>query len=181
MPNLLPITGKVPRVFSHFVGSAGNDATVNMVATHAAQLDYYVTPPIGHKWHLHRMIWSMVDAKSFEIEEFASRTALTGGISFVVSRYNEDTLTSTEEVLNHHHPIKDNGDFAHLMFNIQWLKWAASTNEQMSARWNFDEMGAPIVLNYLDKFIVRFLAASNTSAITTVHCAVQGVDLAYAD
>ena len=176
----LPITSLVPRPIAHFAGSSGNDTGINQVNAHAAITDYWVTPPEGSKWHIHRGIFSLVDAKSFEIEEFASRTALVGGISIVISRYSADTSSSTEQVLNYGHPIKDNGDFAHLMFDIQWLKWANSTNEQMVARWNFDQMGAPIVLNYLDKLIVRYIAASDTSGVTTVHTCFQGIDLAYA-
>jgi len=171
----------LPRMFNHFAGSSGNDDGINAVDAHAAQTDYYITPPEGSVYHVARLIFSIDDDKGMEIEEFGTRTALVGGISIVVSRYDEDTETSTEEVINEGMPIKNNGQFGHLCYDIERLAWANTTSEQAVARWTFSKSGAPIVLNYQDKLIVRFLADSDTSAITLVHMAFQGVDLKYAD
>ena len=168
-----------PRYLSHFAGSSGNGDGIEMVAAHSSETDYYITPPLGEVWEIARAIFSWVDVKSFEIEEFGAQTALVGGISLVVSRLVDGV--AVEETLNPGHPIKDNGDFGHLCYDVQWLKWANSTNEQAVARWTFSKGGAPIVLRYGEKLIVRFLANSDTSALIEIHTCFQGVNLAYAD
>jgi hypothetical protein len=166
----------IPRYFSYFAGSTGNSSgTINTTAAHAAETDYYIQPPAGQKWHVHRMIWSLVAAKGFEIEEYGDQTALVGGVSIVVSR------NGTEEVLNSGHPFKDNGDLAHVCYDVSWLKWTNTTNEQAVARWSFDKGGGPIVLTSDDKLIVRFLAGSDTSGVTDNHWCFQGVNLGTLD
>jgi len=177
---LIP-TNHLPRPISFFAGTSGNNDGKHMVNAHVAQTDYYVTPPVGHKWHIHRGIFSIVDDTAFEIEEFGAQTALGGGAYLIVSRWDADKGSADEQTLNALMPIKDNGDFGHIMFDVLWQRFAATSSEQLVARWNFDQMGAPLVMNYLDKLIVRFQAGDTTAGCTDVTCCFQGVDLAYAE
>ena len=167
---------KWPRVFSHLAGSTGNDSgTSNLTAAHVAQTDYYVSPPAGHRWEIHRVIISLEDDKGMEITEFGNAAALSGGIRLVVVR------DGVEQVLNPGHAIQNNGDFGHLCYDVQRLTWANTAKEQAVARWTFARMGAPICLMTGDKMIVRFLAGSDTSTLDELHFMFQGVDLSYRD
>ena len=165
-----------PRFFSHLAGSTGNDGgTINLIDAHAAQTDYYIQAPAGSRWEVARVIISLEGDKSFEITEFGDQTALVGGIRLVAVR------NSVEQILNPGLAIQNNGDIAHICFDINWLKWANTAKEQWVSRWTFAKAGAPIVLNSEDKLIVRFLADSDTSGLDELRFMFQGVDMSTLD
>lgn len=169
------------RMITHFAGTSGNDDGIDAVDAHAAETDYYITPPEGSVWDIARMIVGLVDDKGFEIEEFGTRTALVGGISIVVSRLEGVADAAVEQTLNPGLPIKNNGHFGHVCYDVERLAWANTTTEQAVVRWTFAKSGSPIRLNYGDKLIVRFLADSDTSAMGAVNFCFQGVDYKYAN
>jgi len=172
-------TGKLPRVFNHFLGTGGNDAPwMTTMDPHVAETDYYVTPPVGEVWEVRKLLCSYEAENLMEVEQFGVDFALNGGISIVVSR------AGVEQVLNYGLPIQSNGDFAVCGFNVTWEEhpiFKFPENERVGAILRFEQMfGAPLVLRYGDKLIVRYLADSDTSALYEGYWTASGISHHYA-
>jgi len=168
-----------PRPFSVFAGSAGNDDTYNAIDAHVAETDYYITPPAGQVWEIHRMIATIYDTKGLEAEKYTAAAALAQPLNLYLSKYNSEgtlveTLLTAEGITQLH-------QWAHYCHDVTLQGWTNATNEAVTVRWTFAKAGAPYILHAGEKLIVRFTAGATCAALLAHHFAFQGVNLAQLD
>lgn len=169
----------IPRFVTVFAGSAGNDDTYNANGAHAAQTDYYITPPAGEVWDISRMLVSVYDTKGLEPEGYTAAGALAQPLNLILSKYN-DVGTLVETVLTAE-GITQLHQWGHYCFDVEIKSWTNTTNEACLARWTFSKSGQPIRLKAGEKLIIRFTAGSNCSALIAHHFVFQGVNLSQLD
>jgi len=168
-----------PRFFSLFAGSAGNNDTYEANLAHAAETDYYITPPLNSRFEVARLLVSVYDTKGFEPEEYGAGTALAAGIQVIVERLNLEGVLE-EEVITPE-AITQMHQWGHYCYDLQLQAWDNSSNQCAAIRWTFAKSRAPIVLKYGERLIVRCLAGCNCAHLLAHHFVFQRVDTGYAD
>jgi hypothetical protein len=167
----------LPRWFSHFAGTSGNDNTIDAsVNGSATAADFYVQAPSDEKWLVNRMLVQLIDESTMEPEgDYGSLgSALTNGI--LIWREDADG-TKVHDIVGSANPIKENADWTSYTHDVEVQNWDNTTNEAMSVRWDFAAAGAPIVLQPGEKIIVR--VNDDLSNLIEHSFCFQGVSLAY--
>lgn len=139
-------------MISQFLDSLGTGAgTINIVADFSgAATDFWIEPPAGEIWHIHRILVKIQASGSFRPEWYGSATALTNGIKII------HEMSSSENDLTGQLPIKNIGELAAYMFDVQLHDFGAG-DKFITGRWSFSKSGVTLSLHgdTNDKLIVR--------------------------
>lgn len=144
------ITGIAGNVFTldrridlaHPIGSTVTKAILDMsttAGTIAAPVEYWVEPPAGEVWHIHRILFSMVHGTAGDLGLFGNLTALPNGVLLRAKRNGQyATLTNW----------KTNSDMKTDMFDIEFdTRSGGGGSYGTSGRGSFDKTGAILRLD----------------------------------
>ncbi len=102
---------------------------------------YYEAPELGATFH--RMIVSIEDNGGGTISEYGNLGAggLTNGIEVKVVDDSDTVMADLTDGL----PIKSNGDWGRLCYDIDRKDWGGG-NDFYQVRWTFSKSGEPVIL-----------------------------------
>jgi|TARA_R110002020_G_scaffold85742_3_gene211404 hypothetical protein len=154
MPNRLPfLNAQGGQPLTRYLDTNGDGTgTKNATGDYSGGANFFIQPPAGEVYTLHRMIISISDA-SLRADHYGGLgSALSNGIA--VTLQNSTGMLSLVDGL----PIKLNSDWNHLAHDRQRDAYGSATVENLSIRWSFDKFGGALVLNgdRADKLIVEF-------------------------
>jgi len=140
-------------LLSRYLDTAGNGTgTKNAVGNYAGAVEeFYIEPGAGECFNLTRLIVTIEDAGGGTAQEYGNiGAALTNGIEVIVE--NEDGTTIMD--LTDGVPVKSNGDWARLCYDVNWLD-KGSGNDYITVRWTFAKSGSDITLEEGQRLTVQ--------------------------
>lgn len=118
--------------------------TKNVIGDYdATPTTFFITPPVGGTYHLHRMIIQLEDnAVVWNAEHYGgAQTALVNGFYLEVS----SSVPSRDIDLMDGGVINANGDYGRYCYDVNLTDFGIG-NYFFDIRWSFDKSGAPLVL-----------------------------------
>jgi hypothetical protein len=105
---------------------------------------YYVGPPSGQVWEIHRIIIDIRDAGTVNADTFGAISSLTTGCTLGVTNGGVDGTTTLD--LTDGLTIKNNGNLGRYCYDFN-ISTATAGDKAVTARWTFNKSGAPIRLS----------------------------------
>lgn len=140
MASFVPVEKKIYKYLSLDGTGNGPITNINMalaVASDVAPIQYYVQPPVGEQWYMHRMIVNYKDNSGFSADEWASTNSiLTNGISLGVNSGDNGEDVILDMVGTPDLNIQTNAAWGAMFYDVDLKTWA-SGNEFIVGRWSF--------------------------------------------
>lgn len=121
---------------------------------------FLLVPPIDEMWVVNRMIVNIRSGAPFEADRYGNLPALTNGISLELGILGGETITDFTDGK----PVKSNGDWGALCFDIHPVQFGAGDNFFL-ARWTFTNDGAPIYLRGVERHVLRVILRDDLSGL----------------
>ena len=103
---------------------------------------FFVAPPAGKIFRVHRMIIHIRDANNWRAERYGNlAAALTNGIAVWRRSTVHPDIELTDGI-----PIKTNADWARMCYDAETTTYGAG-DDYLRVRWSFDKAGRHIELN----------------------------------
>lgn len=130
-------------LISRFLDTNGDGSgTENFIGNHAATVAY-IQPATTEIFRLTRLIISIEDESGIKSGLYGSIAALPNGITISIVDDSGTLVDLTDGV-----PIKTNGQWGQLCYDVDLKSWSASpTNEMLLVRFTFTRMGQDIRLS----------------------------------
>ena len=152
--------------FSRFLTSDGTPSGTKDMATTA---DEYYIQDTSRTLEIYRMIVSYQDAGGGVVSEYGNLgAALTTGIEVKVIK--RDGTTVRDDLLDGL-PIKTNGEWARVCYDVNRLDWGAG-EDLFCVRWTFEKGGKPLSLEPGQS--LRMIVNDDLSLLTNHFAIVQG-------
>ncbi len=139
MPGI-PVEKKLYKYLSADGTGNGPIANIDMsqvVATNLAPVQFYIQPPVGESWYLHRMIISYKDNSGFSADEWGSTgSILTNGLSVSVNSGDAGEDVILELTGNPDLQIQTNAAWGVMFYDVDLKTWGPG-NEFIVGRWSF--------------------------------------------
>lgn len=133
---------------------------------------FYIKPPVGEVYEIHRIIASIEDTAGMQAQEFGNLGApLTNGL---VLRLSDDTgvLADITDGL----PVKTNAQFGQISYDVELKTWG-SGNELLLVRFTFEKSGQPIILRGDLGEKIEVVCNDNLSGLLSQYFSVQGLNI----
>jgi len=156
---------------SRFLDTNGdNTGTTNANGDYSsASGEFYIQPPAGEYYDIHRMIVSIGDTKGMSAEEYGNLgAALTNGITLKLLGAGDALITQFTPI-----PAKSNASWGIFCYDVDVKSWGTSpTDELLVARWTFTKSGRPIRLADNNKLMIT--CDDDLQGLITHYFLVQG-------
>ena len=169
------ITGETFRssntLFSNFADTNGNGTgTKNANGDYSGAVEaFYIQPPAGTIYRVHRMIASLEDTSGMTPEEYGNLAAALGNGIEVMVKDDSGTLVDLTDGV----PITTNAQWGRMCYDVDLKTWGAS-NELLVARWTFAKSGAAIVLDGNHNGRLEILLNDDLQGLISHYFLVQG-------
>ena len=160
--------------FFYFAGTGGQGTgTINATGNYAATpTEFYIQPPAGEVFVVHRVILTIRDGGNFNSNNYAGfANPLTNGISLAVKRGAATIVDVTGGV-----PIKTNLGWGRYSYDVTYVTFGVTGDNAILCRWTFANAGAPIALTDADR--LAFLLNDNFTGIVQHYFNFQGYRIA---
>ena len=158
-------------IFSDFADTDGDGTgTKNAIGNYAGgQEIFYIQPPTGVVYRVHRMLVSYEDAAGMQAQEYGNTgAALTNGIQIRIQNDTETLSDITDGV-----PIKTNAHWGRMCYDVDVKSWG-SGDELLCARWTFAKSGAAIVLDGSRNERLEILLNDSFTGLISQYFLLQG-------
>jgi hypothetical protein len=158
-------------IISAFADTNGDGTgTKNAIGNYSgAQEIFYVQPPVGTVYRVHRMLISLEDTAGMQAQEYGNLgAALTNGVQI---RVQGDTGTLTD--LTDGVPVKTNAHWGRMCYDVDVKSWG-SGNELLCVRWTFAKSGAAIVLDGSRHERIEILLDDSFAGLLSQYFLIQG-------
>ncbi len=146
-------------------GTGVKDSAVN----HSGAAEYYyVAPPAGYCYVLHRILGFLGDASNPSADEYGNLgSALTNGI--IPELKSKGTVTDCSDGL----PVKTNANWSRQCYDVELDRFGAG-NDFLKFRWTFSKSGKPFYLYGDDGDYFGMRVNDNLSGLVGQFFQVQG-------
>lgn len=118
-------------------GPIGNINMALAVASDVAPIQYYIQPPPGEQWYIHRLLVSYKDGSGFSADEWGSTgSILTNGISIGVYSGDSGEDKILEMTGDPDLQLQTNAAWGIMFYDVDLKTWAGGS-EWIVGRWSF--------------------------------------------
>lgn len=150
-------------------GSGNENANGNYSVTPET---FYIQPPEGEIYEIHRLVISIEDTNNFQAEEYGDLgSALTNGIQV---RLQDDSGTISD--YTNGSKVKTNAQWGGLCYDVDVKSWGAG-NELLVARITFVKAGQPILLRGDHNERLEIVLSDNLSGLISHQFMAQGLNI----
>lgn len=129
-------------VYQYLSTAGDGTGTVEITGDHTVAETFYIEPPAGQVYEIHRLVGFVEDGGTWRAERYGGlAAALTNGISLF---FRSDILTDVD--LTSGKPIQSNGQWARTCYDSDFTSFGTGNN-YLHVRWTFTRAGVPIVLS----------------------------------
>ena len=151
-------------------GLAPDGTNESMVVSTAT--DFYRGPAEGKVWYIERALFYIEDATA-TLSTYGGISALTNGCGFKV---RSGGVNGQEELdLLDGHPIKKNGDFGAVCYDVA-INGPGSGNNMVLVRWTFGKAGAPLKLQGAKNQVLVWEINDSMTGLVEAHVVILGLE-----
>jgi hypothetical protein len=158
-------------LFSRFADTNGNGTgTKNANGDYSSSAEvFYLQPPAGVAYRVHRMIVSLEDTTGMTAQEYGNLAAALGnGVEIMVKDDSGTVADLTDGI-----PVKTNAQWGRMCYDVDVKTWGQG-DELLVARWTFAKSGAAIVLNGNHNGRIEVLLNDDLRGLISHYFLVQG-------
>ena len=137
-----------------------------------AAVTYEIGPPAGSAcdaWVINRVVIHYEHSGTWQITKFGSLSALANGCKLEVTRNGSQIIDLTAG-----EPVKTNGGWGALCYDVTILDSLGSGNTHLNARYSFFKAGHPLLLEVRGQMRLVATIQDDLSAMSHFHIMAQG-------
>ena len=165
------INGQQQLLLSRYLDTDGDGTgTKNAIGDYSTPEDFFIQPPAGVYYRINRILISIEDGVSFKAGLYGGLAALSVGITLKIKDASGTLVDFTDAV-----PVKTNGQWARLAYDVDLKSWSASpTEELLSVRLTFSKFGQAIRLDGDKGEKLVMTLSDNMTGLISHYFKVQG-------
>ena len=165
------IFGEQETLLSRFLDTDGDGTgTKNAIGDYSTPEDFYIQPAAGQVYRINRILISIEDGSGFKAGLYGGLAALSTGLSLKVEDASGTLVDFMDGV-----PVKTNGQWARVCFDVDLKSWSASpTEELLVVRLTFSKFGQAVRLDGDNAEKLVMTLSDNMTGLLSHYFKVQG-------